>query len=257
MLNPSPSSPPLDELLLADDRDGVRLLTLNRPDALNAFNADLLVALTVALADAAADDEIRVVALTGAGRAFTAGSDIADDGKDPEAVDPWGAFIESVESFPKPLVAAVNGLAVGLGTTILGHCDLALASEKARFKMPFASLGLVPEAGSTSTLPALMGRHNAIHALLTGVWISAEEAAASGLVWRLTSADDLLADTQAVCAEIAAHPLDSLLATKALLLAARLPAARAARDREEPEFTRLLAGPAHAAALAAFAARKK
>jgi enoyl-CoA hydratase/carnithine racemase len=252
----APPSPPAG-VLLSEDRDGVRLLTLNRPDALNAFNADLLVASSDALAAAADDDAVRVVALTGAGRAFTAGSDIADDGKDPAAEDPWYPFIEAVESFPKPLVAAVNGLAVGIGTTILGHCDLTLAGASARFKMPFASLGLVPEAGSTATLPALMGRYNAIHALLTGTWISAEDAQAYGLVWRLVTDDELLADTHAVCADIAANPLESLVATKALLLAARLPAARAARDREEPEFNRLLAGPAHAAALAAFAERKK
>jgi enoyl-CoA hydratase/carnithine racemase len=256
MASSAPLSPPTGDVLLAEDRDGVRLLTLNRPQALNAFDARLLEAMTVALADAAGDDGVRIVALTGAGRAFTAGSDIADDGKDPGAEDPWDAFIETVESFPKPLVAAVNGLAVGLGTTILGHCDLALAGESARFKMPFASLGLVPEAGSTSTLPALMGRHSAIHALLTGSWIPAQQALASGLVWRVTADSDLMDETRSLCGEIAAHPLESLLATKALLLAARLPGARAAREREEPEFRRLLGGPAHAAALAAFEARK-
>jgi enoyl-CoA hydratase/carnithine racemase len=245
------------DVLLVSDEAGVRSLTLNRPDALNAINADLLRALTAALHDAAGDPAISVVLLTGAGRAFTAGSDIADDGKEEGAPDPWDPFIETLECFPKPLVAAVNGLAVGVGTTLLGHCDLALAGESARFKLPFASLGLVPEAGSSFTLPALMGRQAAAHALLTGTWVGAEEAASRGLVLRVVADADLADEAAELCTSIAAHPVESLMATKALLLAARLPEALAARSREEPEFRRMLAGPAHARALAAFEARKR
>lgn len=243
-----------------EDRDGVRLVTLDRPERLNAFNAAVFDGITGALAEAAADDGIRCVALTGNGRAFTAGSELSDgddDGAGSDGADPYEAFMQALETFPKPLIAAVNGLAVGIGTTMLGHCDLVLAAESARFRMPFASLGLVPEAGSTATMPALLGRQAATHALLTSSWISAQDAARDGLVWRLVPDASLLDETQAVCAEIAAMPLDSLVATKRLLLAARTPAAIAAREREDPEFRRLLEGPAHAAAVQAFLARRK
>lgn len=240
-----------------EDRDGVRLISLDRPDRLNAFNAAVFGGITRALDEATADDATCCVALTGNGRAFTAGSELADDGGDDAGADPYEGFMQALETFPKPLVAAVNGLAVGIGTTMLGHCDLVLAAESARFRMPFTSLGLVPEAGSTATMPALLGRHAATHALLTSSWISAQDAARDGLVWRLVPDDALLEETQAVCAEIAAMPLDSLVATKRLLLAARTPAAIAAREREDPEFRRLLKGPAHAAAVEAFLARRK
>jgi enoyl-CoA hydratase/carnithine racemase len=239
------------DVVLVEDRDGVRTVTLNRPDALNAFNGALFEGVRGALEDAAADGTVGCVVLTGAGRAFTAGSDIADD-PDPDAPNPYDAFIERVETFPKPLLAAVNGLAVGIGTTILGHCDLALAAESARFRMPFTSLGLVPEAGSTVTIPALMGRQRATQALLTSEWIPAADAAEAGLVLRVVADDALAAEAQELAAKIAAQPLESLVQTKRLLLESRLPAALASREREEEEFRRLLAGPAHAEALAAF-----
>jgi enoyl-CoA hydratase/carnithine racemase len=245
--------------VVVEDLDGVRTITLDRPEALNAFSLAMFDGVRAALDEAAADDAIGCVLITAAGRAFTAGSDLGDDADAaprPPGPDPYDAFIERVESFPKPLVAAVNGLAIGIGTSMLGHCDLVLACTSARFRLPFAALGLVPEAGSTSTLPALMGRHRATHALLTSAWISAQEALESGLVWRLTSDEELHAQALEVAVAIAAQPLDSLVGTKRLLLDARLPAARAARDREEPEFRRLLERPAHREALAAFRERR-
>jgi enoyl-CoA hydratase/carnithine racemase len=253
------SSPEAPAVALRERREGVLILTLNRPEALNAFNRALFDAVREGLEAAAADPQVGCVLVTGSGRAFTAGSDISDDaGPDPAPgeKDPYDAFIECVETFPKPLVAAVNGLAVGIGTTMLGHCELVLAGASARFRMPFTSLGLVPEAGSTATIPSLMGRQPAVHALLTSSWIPAEEAARTGLVWRLTSDEELLAEALAVCEQIAAQPLESLMSTKRLLLDARLPAARAARDREEPEFRRLTERPAHLEALAAFRERR-
>ncbi|UGS34853.1 enoyl-CoA hydratase-related protein [Capillimicrobium parvum] len=253
------TSPPASAVALSERREGVLILTLNRPEALNAFNRALFDAVREGLEAAAADPQVGCVLVTGSGRAFTAGSDISDDaGPEPEpgGKDPYDAFIECVETFPKPLVAAVNGLAVGIGTTMLGHCELVLAGASARFRMPFTSLGLVPEAGSTSTIPSLMGRQPAVHALLTSSWIPAEEAARTGLVWQLTSDEELLAEALAVCEQIAAQPLESLMSTKRLLLDARLPAARAARDREEPEFRRLTERPAHLEALAAFRERR-
>ena len=118
--------------------------------------------------------------------------------------------------------------------------------------MPFTSLGLVPEAGSTVTIPALMGRQRAALAFFTAAWVSSAEAAESGLVLRVVPDDQLLDEAMAIAAQIAAQPIESLVQTKRLLLESRLPAAFEARHREEPEFRRLLAGPAHAEALAAF-----
>jgi enoyl-CoA hydratase/carnithine racemase len=244
---------------VVEDRDHVRWVTLDRPEALNAFSTAMFIAMTAALDDAVADRAIACVVVTGNGRAFTAGSDLGGDAPDAQpqtAADPYDAFVERLESFPKPLVAAVNGLAVGIGTSMLGHCDLALASIAARFRLPFTSLGLVPEAGSTVTLPALMGRYQAAYALLTSNWISAEQALEAGLVWRVTAPEELVAETENVCAEITSKPLESLVATKELLLAARLPAAREARIREEAEFRRMLKRPAHLEALAAFRDRR-
>lgn len=231
---------------------GVATIALAREGSLNAFDGRQYAAVASALERAAADDDVRCVLLTGRGRAFSAGSDLQDDGSEPDAYE---RFIGCVESFPKPLVAAVNGLAVGIGATLLGHCDIVLAAEDARFKLPFAAIGLVPEAGSTVTLTAAMGPQAAAHAFLTGGWVSAADAADAGLVWRTVEPDKLEAAALAVCAEIAAHPAESLTATKRLLLAARLPAARAAREREEADFARMLTGPAHRAAVAAFKER--
>ncbi len=248
--------------ILVDDREGVRRLTLHRPDSLNAFDGAMFDALRAALDEAAGRDDLRCVAVTGSGRAFSSGSALAEpqaDGGAPATAgpDPYDAFMATLQAFPKPLVAAVNGLAVGIATTLLGHCDLVLAAASARFRVPFASLGLVPEAGSTVTLPALLGRQAAAHALFTGTWLSAEEAARRGLVWRVVADDELAAAARATCAEIAAMPVESLVATKQLLLAARLPEVIAAREREEPEFRRLLAGPAHQEALRAFQQRRR
>ncbi len=249
--------------LRREDRDGVRLLIFDRPEALNAFNQALFDGVRGELEQAQSDSSIGCVILTGNGRAFSSGSDLggeADAGEERDAAqpvpDPYDAFIATVEHFSKPLIAAVNGLAVGIGTTVLGHCDLVLAGASARFRVPFTSLGLVPEAGSTSTLPVLLGRQRATYALLSSRWISAEEAFEGGLVWRLVEDEQLLAQALAVGAEIALHPLEALIATKRLLLQARLPAAMAARALEEPEFRRLLAGPAHQEAVSAFRERR-
>ncbi|HEY4276802.1 MAG TPA: enoyl-CoA hydratase-related protein [Conexibacter sp.] len=247
----------MTEPILIEDIDGVRLLTLNRPQALNAFDAGQYAAMRAALAQARDDDAIACVLVTGAGRAFSAGSDLGGGSKpDGEAADPFPAWMAEVEAFPKPLIAAVNGLAVGIAATMLGHFDLVFAAASARFRLPFASLGLVPEAGSTATLPALIGPQAAAHAFFTGSWVSAQDALANRLVWHVAPDEELLERALGTCREIAAMPVESLVATKQLLLAHRLPPAQAAREREEAEFTRLLTGPAHREALTAFHARR-
>jgi enoyl-CoA hydratase/carnithine racemase len=240
------------------DHDGVRTVRLARPERLNALNTAIFEAVREALEDAASGREIACLVLTGTGRAFTSGMDLVDDGESPERrATAWLGFVEAIESFPKPLVVGVNGLAVGFGTTVLGHADIAVAAESARFRAPFASLGLVPEAGATARLPAVMGAQAAAHLCFTGSWLSAREAQAAGLVWRVVADDALDTELADLGAQIAAGAVDSLIATKRLLLDARLPEARAARLREQARFDELLAGPAFAEAVRAFEEKRR
>lgn len=237
-----------------DGGDRVRTLVLNRPERLNAFDAATFAGVRDALERAAGDPGVGCVVLTGAGRAFSAGIDLGADAGPPG--EEAAAFVEALVRFPKPLVAAVNGVAVGVGATLLAHCDLVLAAESARLRVPLVALGLVPEAASTVMLPAVMGPQAAAHALLGAGWISSAEALAAGLAWRRCPDDELLASAHAVAVEIAAQPLEALVATKRLLLEARLPAVRAALERERAEFAWLAAGPAHREALLAFRERR-
>jgi enoyl-CoA hydratase/carnithine racemase len=245
--------------LRIDDGDGVRLLTLNRPDVLNAFDTPLYQACADALNDAAARDDIAVVVITGEGRAFSAGQDLAEMAAlaDPTATGAgaghgFPVFVDAVMAFPKPLLAAVNGIGVGIGLTLLPHCDLVLIADTARLRGPFVPLGVVPEAAASVTLPAVMGAQRAAHLLFTGGWIDAEEAVAAGLALRSCPGDRLLDDTMTLAREIAALPLASLVATKQLLHAGRTDARRAARAREDAEFARLTGAAANREALASF-----
>ncbi|MCZ6783923.1 MAG: enoyl-CoA hydratase/isomerase family protein, partial [Proteobacteria bacterium] len=150
-----------------EDRERIRLLTLNRPKALNAFNDDLYDAVRDALADAAERDDVAVVVVTGTGRAFSAGQDLGEMERSRRHADgePHGftPFIEAVEAFPKPLIAAVNGIGVGIGLTLLPHCDLVLIAEGAKLRAPCVTLGVTAEAGSTALLPPRIGWQETAH----------------------------------------------------------------------------------------------
>ncbi len=242
-----------DDLLLSADAEGVRTLTFNRPGAANAFDVALYRATTAALEAASTDDDVHVVVLTGAGRTFCAGTDLVEMGAMVEAMrggdttagvatgEAFNGFVDALVAFPKPLVAAVNGPGLGLGLTMLAHCDLVLLGESARLKAPFTEMGVAPEVASSYTLPQRMGRQQANLALLASRWVSAEEAVASGLALRVCPDERLRAEAQALAAEIAARPLASLVATKELVTAAERDAVAAARRREEAAFSRLLA----------------
>ncbi|MCP4435538.1 MAG: enoyl-CoA hydratase/isomerase family protein [Actinomycetia bacterium] len=233
----------MDDLLLSEDSGGARVLTLNRPDALNAFNQVLWYSLAAALEDAAADDSVRCVVLTGTGRAFTAGQDL-DEMSDPtvfEDSEPgYERLMPVVEEFPKPLIAAVNGLGVGIGLTLLLHCDIALISTEARLKAPFISLGVTTEASASLLLPAAMGRQRAAEVLYTEPWVSAEQAVADGLALRAVAPDRLMPETMEIAHHIGALPLGPLMATKTLLTRGRLDAVREARVAESAKFVELI-----------------
>ncbi|MGC4961360.1 enoyl-CoA hydratase/isomerase family protein [Gordonia sp. DT218] len=245
--------------LLVETHNRVRTLTFNRPDALNAFDEALYDATAQALIDAADDPEVAVVLLTGTGRAFTAGTDLKEMAQrvgDPDFVPGRYGFpglIDALVAFPKPLICAVNGLGLGLGTTILGFADLAFVSTAARFKCPFTSLGVAPEAASSYLLPRLLGRQDAAWVLMSSEWISAEQAVDIGLAWRLCAPEKLLDVATAHAEQLAQQPISSLIAVKRTMTEPIRDQIDAARDRENAAFAELMGGPANTEALTAFA----
>lgn len=253
-------------MLRVEDNDGVRVLTLDRPEALNAFNTSLYDACAAAFHEAAARADIACVVLTGTGRAFSAGQDLGEmAGIDPsssnsranDAGPGFPRFIDTVAAFEKPLIAAVNGLGVGIGLTVLLHCDLVLIARGARLRAPFVPLGVVPEAGGSLLMPAVMGGQPAALALYTGEWITADDAVACGLALRVVEPDVLMTDTMELAGRIARMPVTSLVETKRLVLAGRIDAVRAARAREDAAFARMVGGPANVEALTAFLEKRE
>jgi enoyl-CoA hydratase/carnithine racemase len=249
-------------ILQVDDQNRVRTLTLNRPDVLNAFNEALYEATAEALRMAAEDPDIAVVLLTGAGRAFSAGNDLREMQAritDPEMANQgshFTAMIEALTRFPKPLICAVNGVGVGIGTTILGYADLVFMSATARLKCPFTSLGVAPEAASSYLLPQLIGRQNAAWLLLSSEWVGAHEALAMGMVWKVCEPEDLLAEARRHAEILASRPIPSLIAVKQSIVEPTRPDIVAATERENAHFAELLGGQANAAALADFTAKR-
>ena len=224
-----------DKVLRIDDDGAVRLLTLDRPESKNAFNRAMYDAVRVALDEAAADDAVTVCVITGAGDIFSGGQDLkalAALKDHPEEAKGFDPFTRSLAAFDKPLIAAVNGAAVGVGTTLLPHCDIVLVSDTARFKLPFVALGLVPEAASSLLLPLVIGPQAAARLLLTGDWMDAEEAVARGLALQRYAPEALLGEALGLARRIAEAPLEAVRNTKRLLRAARADAVTAALDRE-------------------------
>jgi enoyl-CoA hydratase/carnithine racemase len=240
----------------------VRTLTLDRPEALNAFNEALYDATTRALLDAADDPEVAVVLITGAGRAFSAGQDLTEMQAritDPDFVEGehgFIGFVDALGAFPKPLICAVNGLGIGIGATILGYADLAFMSSTARLKCPFTSLGVAPEAASSYLLPQLVGRQNAAWLLMSSEWVDADEALRMGLVWKVCAPGDLMAEARNHADILASQPISSLTAVKRTITAPVLGEIDAARERENAYFAELMGAAANAAALAEFADKR-
>ena len=247
------------EILAISDTDRVRTLTLTRPDALNAFNEALYDAVTVALRDAAADPSVAVVVITGAGRAFSAGTDLLEMGErvtNPDFAPGEHGFIglvDALAAFDKPLVLAINGLGLGIGMTIIGFADLVFMADDARLKCPFTSLGVAPEAASSYLIPRLVGRQNAAWALLSSEWISAREAHEMGLVWRLCAPAELQETAHSHATRLARLPISSLRAVKRTMTEPLARQIAEARERENRCFAELMGGPANSEALAAFA----
>ena len=232
-------------MLVADHLGPVLVLTLNRPESRNAFNHDLYTALSTALTDAAADDAVNAVVITGTDPAFSAGQDLKEMAAMASGelvfADGFGfvKLLDALENFPKPIIAAVNGSAAGIGLTMLLHCDIVLVSENARLRVPFAELGVPPEAGSSALLAQRIGWQKAAEMLFTSEWISASDAVQHGLALREVAHDRLMDETLALAQRIASFNPNATGIAKKLMLAARGTASQDARAREEAEFAKL------------------
>jgi enoyl-CoA hydratase/carnithine racemase len=228
---------------------------MDRPETLNAFDAEVYRGLAGALDDARADDSVHVVVLTGVGRSFSAGQDLKEMAKLAAGETTDAGFpdlLEAVQVFDKPLIAAVNGFAVGIGFTLLPHCDLVLVGESARFRAPFAEMGVPPEAASSYLFPARMGWQRASYVLFTSSWLDAGQAVEYGIAFARHPDDELRSQALELAGSIAAAPLVALRAIKQAMLAAQAPAIVAARAREEAAFSELLGGVDTRATLDAF-----
>ncbi len=197
----------------------VLALSFNRPEKMNALTRSMYSDLATALNDAAGDFGIRAVVLTAEGEHFTAGNDIMDFMNNPPTSDDSevAKFLAALLNFPKPLLTAVKGNAVGVGTTMLLHCDVVIAGPTANFSMPFASLGLVPEAGSSYLFPQLVGYQRAARIFMTGESFDADSAIEMGLA--AAKAEDPLTHVMKIAQHIAEQPPQAIINTKALLKA--------------------------------------
>ena len=249
--------------ILVHTEAGVRTITLNRVDKKNSITQAMYGAMATALSSAVADDAVRVVVLQGDATVFSAGNDIGDflsrSGSQsglPEQ-SPVFQFLHALVDFPKPLIAAVAGPAVGIGTTMLLHCDLVYAGDNAAFSMPFVNLGLCPEAASSLLLPRLMGYQRAAEALLLGEPFMAEAALEVGLVNRVVPPTEVNGVAQAQAAKLAAKPLSALVATKNLMKAGMRAEVKAKMAEEGESFGQMLAQPAAREAMTAFMEKRK
>jgi len=233
---------------------GVLRIQFDRADKKNAITAAMYQALADALREAERDDTVRVALVYGAPDVYTAGNDLQDFlASPPSSTDaPVFQFLSAIRDFPKPLVAAVSGLAVGIGTTMLLHCDLVYCAPGTRFSVPFVNLGLCPEAGSSFLLPRLAGYQRAAELLMLGDPFDAEVAKEIGLVNAIVAADSLLDVAVAAAQKLAAKPAASLRATKELIKKGTCESVRVAMAEENEVFRQRLHSPEAKEAFTAF-----
>lgn len=238
---------------------GVCTLTFNRVDKKNSITSAMYAALADALEAVEHEASVRVVVFQGDVTVFSAGNDIGDFLEQPptQQDSPVFRFLRAMARFPKPLVAAVCGPAVGIGTTLLLHCDLVYAGDNAAFSMPFVNLGLCPEAASSFLLPRLLGHQRAAEALLLGEPFMAEAALEVGLVNRVVPPTECNAMAQAQAKKLAAKPLGSLIETKRLMKLGQVAPILERMDEEGASFGRMLREPAAREAFGAFMQKRK
>ncbi len=244
--------------IISEQMGAVLRLTLSSPRTKNAITKGMFEALNDAMDAAVADPEIRVVWLRGAEGAFTSGNVMTEFGETVAGDNPVGShFLSKLEAFPKPIVAQVEGPAIAIGTTVLLHCDLVYASKDAKFMLPFVSLGLIPEAGSTYLLPRLMGHAKAAELLYLGGMFGADDALSVGLVNQVLDADELEPTVEKVVTALARQAPQALAQTKAFL---RRPLHGTVADRmveEMSDFQTRFTGDEFAEAITAMKEKRK
>ena len=249
----------MSEHIRVDITDGVATVAIERPAKKNALTQDMYEGLVEALVRAGNDEAIRVVLLHGAEGVFTAGNDLLDFMQSPPAGEDSAVFrfLVAISTLDKPVVVAVDGPAVGIGTTLLLHADLVYASERARFHMPFINLGLVPEGASSLLLPRLAGYAKANELLMFGEPFDAQTALGIGLVNEVLPAEALLPRARSRAADLARRPAEALRGTKRLIREGTREAVQATLQREGAMFVERLASPEAMAAFQAFFAKAK
>ena len=244
----------MSEYIKIETEDRVLKLTMDRADKKNALDLAMYQALADAINAANEDKGVRVISISGVDDSFCSGNDIKDFLKNPPTGDssPVLQFVRAIMNAEKPIVAAVNGIAVGIGVTMLLHCDLVYAAEDARFQMPFVSIGLCPEAGSTYILPAMMGHRKASELLLLGKMFDVDTAIDVGIVNEKLARSELQAKLEESTAKIAAQPPSATRTTKKLLRSAMHEQTLLAAGRENDSFIPMLDGAECKEALTAF-----
>lgn len=237
----------------------VATLAFNRPQKKNAITAAMYQSAADALKEAGANDAVRVIMMTGDGGCFTAGNDLEDFLQNPPQGDDSSVtqFMNTLRSMTKPVVAAVPGLAIGIGTTLLMHCDLVYAANTAKFAMPFTQLGLCPEFASSVLLPRIAGYQRAAEKLLLGEPFDAVEAEKMGLVNRVLPAEELMPFVRMQATKLAALPSESLRITKQLMQADLQGGIAGAMQSEMQHFQKMLSGPDAKEAFSAFLEKRK
>jgi enoyl-CoA hydratase/carnithine racemase len=250
----------VSRVLISEPAPAVRLIAFNRPDVRNAFDAAMYLDVTAALLEADADETINAVVFTGEGKGFTSGQDLAEmiaiaTGEIEGGGQGFIGLLEALTTVSVPLLAAVNGAAVGLGFTMLAHCDLVLIDQAARLRVPFAEMGVPPEAASSVLFPARVGWQQAARILLTSDWVTAQESVDLGFALEVCAPGTVVDTTVHLAARIAAHPRTATRAITGLMRDGQRDLVLAANQREQAGFSRLLTGAASAGTLAEFSAK--
>ncbi len=249
----------MSQSILTEIQDHLIIIRLNREEKKNALTAEMYDALCDGLDQLEGDANLRVGVITGSQDCFTAGNDLVDflNNVDINQTSPIGRFLRTLPSLTKPLVAAVNGPAVGIGTTMLMHCDLVYAAPQAQFQMPFASLGLCPEAGSSLLIPQLLGYRKAAELLMLCEVFDAEAAHSMGIVNEVVDRERYLEHAIAKARQLAALPPASIRTTKQLLRSANADQLEAIMRMEENYFMEMLQGAEAKEAFSAFLEKRK
>ncbi|MGV8899087.1 MAG: enoyl-CoA hydratase [Burkholderiaceae bacterium] len=245
--------------ILTSNNAGILTIEFNRPDKKNAITAAMYQSMADALQDAEIDSAVRAILFIGKPEIFTAGNDLADFMANPPNTEasPVFQFLQQISQASKPIVAAVSGAAVGIGTTMLMHCDLVYAADNAKFSMPFSQLGLCPEAASSLLFPQIVGYQRAAEKLLLGEAFLAQEAYDMGLVNRILPADQLLEFARQQTAKLVALPASSIRTTKRLMKSSQQETIQAKIAEEGQHFRAMLSAPEAKEAIGAFLEKRK